>query len=227
MKSDMKRQSGAKLLHTSRMMAALTAATMTLTSAQAAAPAAAPAVDLKRGAEIAGQVCVACHAADGNSTIAENPILAGQHAGYLSKQLHNFQVRPGASKAERENAIMAGFAATLSADDIRNVSAYYAAQPLKGAYSANKDLLVKGQQIYRAGIPARGVPACVGCHAPNGAGIPIQYPRLSGQHATYTQAQLTGFRSGARANSAQMMKIAAQMSDADIAAVAEYIAGLR
>ncbi|MEY3572634.1 MAG: hypothetical protein RJA77_549 [Pseudomonadota bacterium] len=223
MKSDMKRRMGANLLCTTTLISL----GLALVPAQAAAPAAAPAVDLKKGAEIAGQVCAACHAADGNSSIAENPILAGQHAGYLAKQLHNFQVRSGATKAERENAIMAGFAAMLSADDIRNVSAFYAAQPMKGAYSANKDLLAKGQQIYRAGIPARGVPACVGCHAPNGAGIPIQYPRLSGQHAAYTQAQLAGFRSGARANSAQMMKIAAQMSDADISAVAEYIAGLR
>jgi len=222
MKSDTKRQVGATLAPTLLIAAGLLAA-----SVHAAAPSAAPAVDLKRGAEIAGQVCVACHAADGNSAIAENPILAGQHAGYLAKQLHNFQVRPGATKAERENAIMAGFAATLSADDIRHVSAFYAAQAIKGSYSAKKDLIVTGQQIYRAGIPARGVPACVGCHAPNGAGIPAQYPRLSGQHAAYTQAQLAGFRSGARANSTQMMKIAAQMSDADMAAVAEYIAGLR
>jgi cytochrome c553 len=223
MKSDMKRRKGANLLRTTTLVAM----GMAMATAHAAAPAAAPQVDLKKGAEIAGQVCAACHAADGNSNIAENPILAGQHAGYLAKQLHNFQVRNGATKAERENAIMAGFAAMLSADDIRNVSAFYASQPAKGAYAANKDLLAKGQQIYRAGIPARGVPACVGCHAPNGAGIPIQYPKLSGQHAAYTQAQLTSFRSGARANSAQMMKIAAQMSDADISAVAEYIAGLR
>lgn len=222
MKSDTNRPLGAKLLSSTLLLAGLA-----LSGAQAASPAAAPAVNLKRGAEIAGQVCAACHAADGNSAIAENPILAGQHAGYLTKQLHNFQVRPGAAKAERENAIMAGFAATLSAEDILNVSAYYAAQPIKGAYSSKKDLLAKGQQIYRAGIASRGIPACVGCHAPNGAGIPIQYPRLSGQHAAYTQAQLTGFRSGARGNSAQMMTIAAQMSDADISAVAEYIAGLR
>jgi cytochrome c553 len=222
MKSDMKRRLSAKLLNTTLLTAGLV-----FSVAHAAAPAAAPAVDLKKGAEIAGQVCAACHAADGNSNIAENPILAGQHAGYIAKQLYNFQVRPGATKAERENAIMAGFAAMLSPDDIRNVSAFYAAQPQKGSFAANKDLLAKGQQIYRAGIPARGVPACVGCHAPNGAGIPIQYPRLSGQHAAYTQAQLVGFRSGARANSSQMMKISAQLSDADIAAVAEYIAGLR
>lgn len=222
MKSYTIRQLGTQIARSTPLLAAVA-----MSSVQAAAPAAAPAVDLKKGAEIAGQVCVACHAVDGNSAIPENPILAGQHAGYLAKQLYNFQVRPGATKAERENAIMAGFAATLSPDDIRNVSAFYASQPIKGSYSAKKDLLSKGQQIYRAGIPARGVPACAGCHAPNGAGIPIQYPRLSGQHAAYTQAQLNHFRSGVRANSAQMMKIAAQMSDADIAAVSEYVAGLR
>lgn len=183
--------------------------------------------DIAKGQVLAGQVCAACHAADGNSVISSNPILAGQHAAYLSKQLHNFKVKPGATQAERANAVMAGFAAMLSEDDIRNISAFYAAQRISPAVASDKALIDRGQQIYRAGIPSKGVPACAGCHSPNGAGMPAQYPRLSGQHADYTAATLAAFRSKERANSSQMMAIAAGMSDGDIRAVAEYVAGLR
>lgn len=183
--------------------------------------------DLGKGQALAGQVCAACHAADGNSAISANPILAGQHADYLSKQLHNFKVKPGAAQAERANAVMAGFAAMLSDDDIRNISAFYASQKISPAVPSDKSLVARGQQIYRAGIPAKGVPACAGCHSPNGVGMPAQYPRLSGQHADYTAATLTAFRAGERANSTQMVSIAAGMSDGDIRAVAEYVAGLR
>ncbi|MFZ9670703.1 MAG: c-type cytochrome [Burkholderiaceae bacterium] len=213
------------------LMASLVAAPIAIhAAAPASGPSVAPAgpkVDLQKGASIAGQVCVGCHAVDGNSTVPDFPILAGQHAAYLSKQLHNFQVKPNAKKAERENAVMAGFAAALSEDDIRNVSAFYASQAIKPSYAQKKDVLTLGQTIYRAGVPARGIPACVGCHAPNGAGIPAQYPRLSGQYAQYTKSQLAAFKSGARANSAQMNKISAQLTDQEMEALAEYIAGLR
>lgn len=212
------------------LMASLVAAPIAIYAATPASGSAAPAgpkIDLQKGASIAGQVCVGCHAVDGNSTVPDFPILAGQHAAYLSKQLHNFQVKPNAKKAERDNAIMAGFAAALSEDDIRNVSAFYAAQAIKPSYAQKKDVLTLGQTIYRAGVPARGIPACVGCHAPNGVGIPAQYPRLSGQYAQYTKSQLAAFKSGARANSAQMTKIAAQLTDQEMEALAEYIAGLR
>jgi cytochrome c553 len=212
------------------LMASLVMTPIAINAATPAAGSAAPAtpkIDLQKGASIAGQVCVGCHAVDGNSTVPDFPILAGQHAAYLSKQLHNFQVKPNAKKAERENAIMAGFAAALSEDDIRNVSAFYAAQAIKPSYAQKKDVLALGQTIYRAGVPARGIPACVGCHAPNGAGIPAQYPRLSGQYAQYTKSQLAAFKAGARANSVQMTKISAQLTDQEMEALAEYIAGLR
>lgn len=212
------------------LMASLVMTPIAINAATPAAGSAAPAtqkIDLQKGASIAGQVCVGCHAVDGNSTVPDFPILAGQHAAYLSKQLHNFQVKPNAKKAERENAIMAGFAAALSEEDIRNVSAFYAAQAIKPSYAQKKDVLTLGQTIYRGGVPARGIPACVGCHAPNGAGIPAQYPRLSGQYAQYTKSQLAAFKSGARANSAQMTKISAQLTDQEMEALAEYIAGLR
>ncbi len=184
-------------------------------------------VDLAKGKATAAAVCAACHMPDGNSMIPQNPILAGQHAAYLEKQLHNFRVKPGAKVAERENAVMAGFAAMLTPDDIANLSAFYSQQTPKNASPKRKELVATGEKIYRAGIPEKGVPACVGCHTPNGAGIAAQYPRLAGQHPEYTEATLNNFRLGQRKNNAQMMTIAGKMSEADIAAVSEYIASLR
>jgi len=183
--------------------------------------------DPKKGSEIAGQVCAACHGADGNSPTPANPKLAGQHADYLVKQLTNFKVKPGAKEPERNNAVMGAFAAQLSADDMRNVAAFYASQALTPAAARDKALVELGRNIYRAGIAAKGVPACAGCHGPSGAGIPAQYPRLQGQYAEYTESQLTGFRQGARANNASMTTIAARLSDTEIKAVSDYIAGLR
>ncbi|MBM3380678.1 MAG: cytochrome c4 [Betaproteobacteria bacterium] len=168
-----------------------------------------------------------CHAADGNSPSPANPKLAAQHAAYLAKQLHNFKPQADGKPPERNNAIMQGFAAALSDQQIRDVSAYFATQKLKPAAAKNKDLVELGQKIYRGGITDKGVPACAGCHSPNGAGIPDQYPRLQGQYADYTESQLVAFRSGVRANSAQMMTISARLSDKEIKAVSDYIAGLR
>lgn len=183
--------------------------------------------DPAKGQQIASQVCVACHAADGNSPTAANPKLAGQHAEYIAKQLADFKVKQGAKEAERANPVMAGFAASLSDDDMRNLGAYFASQKLKPAAAKNKDVVEAGQQIFRGGIASKSVPACAGCHSPNGAGIPAQYPRLGGQFAEYTESQLVAFRQGTRKNSAQMTAIAARMSDAEIKSVSEYIAGLR
>ncbi|MCM5570882.1 cytochrome c4 [Burkholderiaceae bacterium FT117] len=196
-------------------------------SASAAVQAQSSKPDLEKGRQIAQQVCAACHGADGNSGSPANPKLAAQHADYLYKQLANFKVKEGAKQAERANAVMAGFAAMLSEADMRNVSAYYAAQTLKPSAAKNKELVELGQKIYRAGIADKNVPACAGCHSPNGAGLPAQYPRLQGQYAEYTEAQLVAFRQGERKNSAQMTAIAARMSDAEIKAVSDYIAGLR
>ena len=186
-----------------------------------------PAPDLKKGAEIASQVCAGCHGADGNSALPANPKLAAQHADYLYKQLQNFKPKAGASEAERANAIMAAFAAQLSDADMRNVSAFYASQKLVPATAKDKALVELGRNIYRGGIASKGIAACAGCHSPNGAGIPAQYPRLQGQYAEYTESQLIAFRKGERKNSAQMSAIAARMSDAEIKAVSDYIAGLR
>lgn len=193
-----------------------------------AALAQAPAkIDLNKGAQIAQQVCAACHAADGNSTTPANPKLAAQHADYLAKQLIDFKPKEGAKEAQRPSPIMAAFAQQLSADDVRNVSAHFAAQKLKPAAARNKETVELGQKIYRGGIASKGVPACAGCHSPTGAGIPAQYPRLHGQFAEYTESQLVAFRQGGRKNSVQMAAIADRLSDREIKAVSDYIAGLR
>jgi cytochrome c553 len=183
--------------------------------------------DANKGAQIATQVCAACHGPDGNATAVTNPKLAGQHADYLYKQLSNFKVKAGAKEAERANAIMAGFAAQLSDADMRNVSAYYESQKLKPSSAKDKELSELGLKIYRGGIAEKNVPACAGCHGAAGAGIPAQYARLGGQWSEYTESQLIAFRSGARKNNAQMMTISARLSDREMKAVSDYIAGLR
>lgn len=184
-------------------------------------------VDLAKGKASAAAICAACHMPDGNSMIPQNPILAGQHAAYLAKQLHNFKLKPGATEPERNNAIMLGFASILSDEDIANVSAFYASQAPKSAGAKRQELIALGEKIYRAGVAERGLPSCAGCHSPTGAGIPAQYPRLAGQYPEYTEAQLLSFKNGQRKNSAQMMTIAAKMSESEIAAVSEYLASLR
>lgn len=177
--------------------------------------------DLVKGAEKATQVCAACHTADGSRGSPANPILQGQHADYLVKQLTEFKA------GKRVNAVMNGMAAALTEEDIKNVAAFYADKQAKPGFAKRKDTVALGEKIYRGGIAAKQVPACAGCHSPTGAGIPAQYPRLGGQHADYAELQLTSFRAGTRANSAQMTAIAARMSDKEIKAVSDYIAGLR
>jgi cytochrome c553 len=184
--------------------------------------------DAAKGREIAGKVCSACHGPDGNSPLAANPSLASQHPEYLYKQLSNFKSQ-GGKPAERNNAIMAGMAAPLSDDDMKNVATYYAGQTLRPRAARDADLVKEGRLIYRGGIAAKSVAACASCHSPNGAGLPAQYPRVNAQHAEYTAAQLKAFRSGERKNdpNGMMRSIAAKLSDREIAAVSEFIAGLR
>jgi cytochrome c553 len=188
-----------------------------------------PKADTAKGQQIATQVCAACHGNDGNSTAPVNPKLAAQIPEYLAKQLANFKPGAGGRPAERENAIMAGFAAALSPDDMRNVAAYYSAQRLQPDKARNKDTIEIGQRIYRGGLAERGVPACAGCHGPRGEGVPAQFPALAGQFADYIDAQLKAFRAGARANDPnRMMRMtAAKLTDAEMKAVSDYIAGLR
>ena len=183
--------------------------------------AAAPKPDLAKGQTLSTQVCAACHTADGSRGSPANPIIAGQHAEYLVKQLAEFKEK------KRVNPVMAGMVAALTPEDIQNVAAFYASKSAKPGFAKHKESVALGEKIYRGGIASKQVPACAGCHSPNGAGIPAQFPRVGGQHADYAEAQLVAFRSGARANAPMMMTIAGRMSDKEIKAVADYLAGLR
>jgi len=184
----------------------------------------APAVaegDAEAGAEKAA-VCAACHGADGKAIQPAYPNIAGQHPSYIAKQLADY--RDGA----RVNELMTGQAANLSDEDILDLAAYYGAMAkIEGV--ASEENLTLGEQIYRGGISAAGVPACIGCHGPGGLGNPAAvYPTLSGQHAAYSADQLRYFRSGERANdpNAMMRSISQRLTDAEIEAVSNYMAGL-
>jgi cbb3-type cytochrome c oxidase subunit III len=190
-------------------------------NAQANAPQAAAKPDLAKGEASFGAVCAACHGADGNSGSPANPKLAQQHPEYIAKQLQEFK------SGKRANAVMSGMVANLSEQDMKNIAAWLGTQKSKPGFAKDKELVSLGERIYRGGIADRNIAACAGCHSPNGAGIPAQYPRLSGQHADYTALQLTSFRDGGRKNSQQMTQVAAKLNDREIRAVADYIAGLR
>ena len=164
--------------------------------------------------------CLTCHGPKGQSATATWPKLSAQHAAYTAKQLKNFK------DGTRANPVMMGMAATLTEQDMQNISAYLASQPVSQGVAQNKDTIALGQSIYRGGIAAKGVPACAACHGPTGSGIPSQYPRMGGQWADYNTAQLLAFREGTRKNSTQMTTIATKLSDQEMKAVADYMAGL-
>jgi cytochrome c553 len=179
------------------------------------------AADLEAGKQ-KSQSCAACHGADGNSTNPDWPKLAGQHVRYTVKQLLDFKA------GDRQNAQMAPMASPLSEADMHDIAAYYASRET-GIGSTDPASLEQGEKIYRYGNAESGVPACMACHGPDGAGNPAaRYPRLSGQHAAYTTTQLRAFRAGERDNDAnRVMRIVAEgMSDAEIEAVSQYIQGL-
>ncbi|PUE59049.1 cytochrome c4 [Limnohabitans sp. Rim8] len=207
-----------KLIASLLIAAALVAPALS-NAAEPAAPAAK--ADLAKGEATYTAICASCHGADGNSGSPAYPKLAQQHPDYLVKQLQEFK------SGKRANAIMSGMAAGLSDADMKNVSAWVGSKESKPNFAKEKDLVVLGERIYRGGIADRQIAACAGCHTPTGAGIPSQYPRLSGQHADYAVAQLVAFRDGVRKNSAQMTGVAAKMNDREIKAVSDYIAGLR
>ena len=184
--------------------------------------------DPAKAQQIVKQVCSACHNVDGNSTIPGNPVLAGQHPEYSFKQLLNFKSE-GGKPAERPSPVMNGIAGSLSREDMANLALYFAGQQPKPGAARDAELVKLGQAIYRGGVMSRNVPACASCHSPNGAGMPAQYPRLAGQHAQYTEEKLKQFRVGERANDPnRMMRLVAEkLSDREIAALAQYIQGLR
>jgi cytochrome c553 len=165
--------------------------------------------------------CVSCHGAGGNSTIVANPKLGGQIEAYIHKELVDFTT-PG-----RNQPVMTTYAKLLSDDEKKNIAAYLASQQAKPGAARNKDTVELGRKIYRGGIADKGVAACASCHGATAAGVPVQYPRLAGQHQDYTVAQLQAFKSGGRKNSAQMSTLAQRMSDDEMKAVADYIAGIK
>jgi len=197
------------------LMASLLAASATAATPAAVKP------DAAKGEATSTKVCAACHTSDGSRGSPANPILQGQHPDYIVKQLDEFK------SGKRASAVMKQFASELNEQDMKNVAAFYAGKTAKPGFAKSKTTVSLGEKIYRGGIADRGVPACSGCHSPSGAGMPSQFPRLSGQHADYTEAQLVAFRNGARKNSLPMTGVAAKMNDQEIKAVADYIAGLR
>jgi cytochrome c553 len=181
------------------------------------------------GDPVAGQqksaTCAACHGTDGNSVVPMWPKIAGQHEAYLNR--HITLIRDGARMVPE----MMGIVAILTDEDIADLSAFYASQSISPG-TADESLVPLGQQIYRAGIPDKGVPSCAACHGPAGEGNPYAgYPWIAAQHATYTASMLTKYRDGQMwgdddANSAVMVGVANRLTDAEIAAVASYIEGL-
>lgn len=222
-----------KLLASLLMAAALAAPTFSASAADekpaeaaaaphAAAPAAAKASkpDLVQGEARYTAMCASCHGENGNSTVPVQPKLALQHPEYLVKQLEEFK------SGKRKNPVMQGFASALSPEDMRNIAFWVSTKAIKPGFAKDKELVTLGERIYRGGIADRQVPACAACHSPNGSGIPVQFPRLGGQHADYTAAQLVAFRDGGRKNSIPMTGVAAKLNDREIKAVSDYIAGL-
>ncbi len=167
--------------------------------------------------------CVACHMADGNSVVDQFPKIAGQHEQYVIKQLSEFK------DMKRKNDLMFGMAAGLSDEDMADLAAYVSSQQTAPA-PADDSKVALGKDVYRGGNMANGVAACMGCHGPNGSGNPTaKYPALAGQFPSYIIAQLNAFRDGTRANdpNSMMRSVVARMSNAEIEAVANYIATLK
>lgn len=182
----------------------------------------ASAADIEAG-KAAAAVCAACHGADGNSAVGSFPKLAGQGAKYLAKQMQDIK------SGKRAVVEMTGLLDGLSTQDMNNIAAFYQSQTMSGG-QAKKELVEKGETLYRAGNPATNVAACTACHGPTGAGIELAvFPALAGQHADYVAKQLKNFRSGERTNDGDtrvMRSVAARLSNKEIEALASYIAGL-
>jgi cytochrome c553 len=175
------------------------------------------------GGKAKAMPCTACHGPDGNSTLnPEWPNLAGQHESYIVAQLHAFK------SGARKNPNMSGMVATLSNEDMPEIAAFFSSQPVK-IQSVDAASVAAGAALYRGGNKATGVPACMACHGPNGAGNPAAvFPALRGQHAKYTINQLRAYRNGERTNDPKeiMQTIAGRMSTTEIDNVAKFIEGL-
>jgi len=195
----------------------------------AAAPAAPAAPDLAKAQTIVTGLCAACHGPDGNSVIPVNPRLAGMPAQYITQQLAHFK------SGVRANPVMLGMSATLTPEDMKALGVYFSKQKPATLDAKDPSLLKTGQALYRGGDAETGLPACAGCHLPDGSGVPARYPRLAGQHPEYQYAQLQAFKTGTRGadkegkdvNGRIMAAIAAKMTDKQMKAVVEYTSALR
>jgi cytochrome c553 len=172
--------------------------------------------------EIATTVCAACHGADGNSVVPMFPKLAGQQETYLAKQLNEF------ISGKRKNDVMAPIVTTISKDDVPGLTAYFSKQAQTPGAAGDAALVEAGRKLYEDGNTDSGIPACMGCHQPKGEGNE-RYPRLAGQHQTYTQQQMADFKAGVRNNDKGkvMRSVAERMTEQEMKAVSEYIAGLK
>ncbi len=183
---------------------------------------AATAADIEAG-KAKSAVCAACHGVDGNSSNPIWPSLAGQHASYTYKQLMDFK------DGRRVNASMTGMVALLTEEDMKNLAAFYESKIPRGV-AFDSATIARGESIYRGGITETRVAACMGCHSPSGKGNgPAAWPSLAGQHPQYIIAQLQYFKEGLRANDPgkMMRNVVVRMSDAEMEAVANYVAGIR
>jgi len=193
---------------------------------KAQAPSSKP--DLAKAQQTVNEVCAACHGPDGNSASPVNPSIAGQQADYLTLQLMHFQ------SGIRVNPVMQAMVAKLTPEDMRALGIFFAQQKPKPSAAKDPELVAVGQKIFRGGNAASGVPACAACHSPDGVGIPARYPRVGGQYADYTLAQLKAFKSGDRGadkegkdvNGKVMAQIASRMSEREMQAAAEFASGL-
>ena len=185
--------------------------------------------DLAKARDTVNQVCAACHGTDGTSALPANPSLAGMPADYITAQLAHFK------SGVRQNAIMQGFASTLTDADMVSLGAFFASQPAKPNTAKDASLVRLGQKLWRAGDAATGVPACSACHGPTGAGIPKLYPRIGGQWSDYTLAQLKAFKAGERGmdkagkdtQGRVMHGVSQGLTEEQMRALAEYAQGLR
>jgi cytochrome c553 len=209
-------------------LGAVCATSPSVVSAQEAkAPAPAGAPDLAHAQQIVQQVCAGCHGGEGTSPTPANPNLAGQPADYITEQLAHFKA------GVRQNPIMQPMAAPLSDADMRALGAFFSQKQARPSTAQDAATVAIAQHLWRGGDAAAGVPACASCHGPDGAGVPKNFPRLAGQHAEYTYAQLQAFKSGQRGhsdkdpNGAIMATIASRLTDAQMKALADYAQGLR
>ncbi|MGF1763510.1 c-type cytochrome [Aliivibrio kagoshimensis] len=174
-------------------------------------------------------MCAACHGADGNSLIVQNPKLAGQHATYLEKQIKEFKLgMTSGGKQGRVDAVMGGMVMALTEQDTADIAAYFASNVISDNSTPEASMSV-GETLYRAGNVERGIPACSACHGARGNGTELSgFPKISGQHAEYVKIQLEKFRSGTRANDMNMMMqdVAAKLTDSEISALSDYVGGL-